>query len=120
MKYELQLELLSHLLHKAVPMIQSEALEMFIEQLDQQRRDAFRAFLKVAEGENAEPGTGSGGPGYVLADSVNRMQINKNTTKGRILDELRSAKQFSRRDFTAAVAKSMQWDDARRQFGIDS
>jgi hypothetical protein len=120
MKYESQLELLSHLLHKPVSIIQHEALDTFVEQLDPQKRSAFKAFLKVAEAGNPESGMKGAGPGYMLADAVSRMQLNMNTIKGRILDELRSAKQFSRNDFTEAVAKSMQWDETSRKFGVDS
>ena len=90
------------------PDIQSEALGLFIEHLDPQKRTAYLAFLKVAEADGSEPYTGDGGPGYNLADGVSRMQLNMNTTKGRIPNELRSVKHFTRTDFTTAVAKAMQ------------
>jgi len=120
MRYQSQLELLSHLLQKPVPDIQNEALGLFIEHLDPQKRSAYLAFLKAAGADGSEPDTGDGGPGYTLADSVSRMQLNMNTSKGRILNELRSLKHFTRTEFTAAVAKAMRWDEVRRQFGADS
>jgi hypothetical protein len=76
--------------------------------------------VEAAEADGAELRTGDGGPGHTLADGVSRMQLNLNTINGRILNELRSVKHFTRTDFTTAVAKAMRWDAARRQFGIDS
>jgi hypothetical protein len=116
-EYQFDLQLLCLLLRRTGDDIQRAALVVFIDSLEPVVRDAFVA-CKAVSGGGAAAQAQHSEPRYTLTKKAVDKARSLQTSKGRIVSELKKQLPFVRKAFTDSVALALGWDAPTRSFSL--